>query len=584
MAVANDGVAEGESLGRVQLRSESGEIILVPKPSSNPNDPLNWSQGFKYYVAIITCFGMLMCTFLAAGPTVALVEIAMDFGGGPTADLATAIPLVAFFFTVSALTQGLGNLLWQPLINKYGKRPIYILSFSGYFATAIWSGASTSYDSELAARVLLGFFSGAGECLGPGTISDVFFLHERATAMSMYNFATGSGVSLGIIASGIITLNNSWRVIYWVGTILIGILLLLIIFTLPETAYNRNYDDEKDKDDIYENKKNPFRLSISIILDDDEKAQMTRYYEQSENKFGDAINEQTVLQEMDERVRRLEQAVLGDKRYSNLPRPTVQKKISYAKRLVVTSKERFTNESLWRMFIRPFVLILLPPIIWATLVMSVLIGFNVAISSSFANDFKIAYGFTAFQSGLCFFGAFVGGILGIPAGGPVGEWVANYFTIRNNGIREPEFRLPAIGISVLTAPLSLILYGVGLQYKMHFMVPVLGLSLLSFSGGQAINISFVYILDAYAPVAGEATITQLAFKSLIGFALSAYTNVWIAQQGQMMAFVEMGIITLFVLLLAVPLFVWGARLRRWSLGWRCVRFVDWDRGREGKGD
>lgn len=36
-------VVEEQSLGRVQLRSESGEIILVPKPSRDPNDPLNWS-------------------------------------------------------------------------------------------------------------------------------------------------------------------------------------------------------------------------------------------------------------------------------------------------------------------------------------------------------------------------------------------------------------------------------------------------------------------------------------------------------------------------------------------------------------
>jgi len=31
-----------KSLGRVQLRSETGEVILIPKPSSDPNDPLNW--------------------------------------------------------------------------------------------------------------------------------------------------------------------------------------------------------------------------------------------------------------------------------------------------------------------------------------------------------------------------------------------------------------------------------------------------------------------------------------------------------------------------------------------------------------
>jgi hypothetical protein len=65
----------------------------------------------------------------------------------------------------------------------------------------------------------------------------------------------------------------------------------------------------------------------------------------------------------------------------------------------------------------------------------------------------------------------------VPASGPAGEAVANYFTVRNRGIREPEFRLPAIAISVITAPLGLVLYGAGLQYELPFMVPIVGLSL-----------------------------------------------------------------------------------------------------------
>lgn len=191
-----------EELGRVRLRSKSGEVILVPKPSSDINDPLNWyvqyirksrncnltpvdrSQPFKYYVAIVTCLGMVMCTFLAAGPTVAIVEIAMDFGGGPNSNLAVVLPNAALFFTVSALTQGTGNLVWMPLIIKYGRRPIYIISFSGYILTALWSGFATNYKSEMIARILLGFFSGAGECLGPRTISDLFFIHERGSVMA----------------------------------------------------------------------------------------------------------------------------------------------------------------------------------------------------------------------------------------------------------------------------------------------------------------------------------------------------------------------------------------------------------------
>ena len=42
MAVEASAGLEESQLGRVQLRSENGEIILIPKPSSDPNDPLNW--------------------------------------------------------------------------------------------------------------------------------------------------------------------------------------------------------------------------------------------------------------------------------------------------------------------------------------------------------------------------------------------------------------------------------------------------------------------------------------------------------------------------------------------------------------
>jgi MFS family permease len=204
-------------------------------------------------------------------------------------------------------------------------------------------------------------------------------------APRMYNFATGSGVSIGIIISGAITLNNSWRVIYWTGAIMIGVLIILIIFTIPETAYNRSYDDSDDGD-VLENKNNPYRLSLSIILKDEEKARVAKYHQDSDRLESlpeeAAPNDTTIIQRLEERIGRLEAAVLGYPQYSPLPIDLPPQKKPYWRTLSLFTGETYTQDSLWKMFVRPFGLILLPPVLWATLVMSALVGFTVALSSA----------------------------------------------------------------------------------------------------------------------------------------------------------------------------------------------------------
>lgn len=197
-----------ETLGSVRLhRQDTHEVILIPTPSDDPNDPLNWydtliqpsttwlmmsrSARYRYYMAALVCLAMVMCNFLAAGPTVAIVEITIDFFGTPppspstpSPGFAAAIAKVAYFFTTTALLQGMGNLVWMPLIVKFGRRPVYLGSFTLYKGCAIWAGVSRSYTSELAARIIMGFAAGSGECIAPLTIADIFFLHERGLIMA----------------------------------------------------------------------------------------------------------------------------------------------------------------------------------------------------------------------------------------------------------------------------------------------------------------------------------------------------------------------------------------------------------------
>lgn len=69
----------------------------------------------------------------------------------------------------------------MPLIVKYGRRPVYVTAFTMYTIAAIWCAVATQYANFLVARIVMGIAAGAGECLAPVTIADIFFLHERGS-------------------------------------------------------------------------------------------------------------------------------------------------------------------------------------------------------------------------------------------------------------------------------------------------------------------------------------------------------------------------------------------------------------------
>ncbi|KAI0409720.1 major facilitator superfamily domain-containing protein [Xylaria palmicola] len=515
---------ETTKLGNVRLRDpHTNEVILIPSPSDDPNDPLNWSQAYKYYIAIIVCLAMLVCNFLAAGPTIAIVETAVDFF--PGYNLNVAISQVAYSFTTTALLQGTGNFVWVPLANKFGRRPIYVLSYAIYLATTIWLIFEKSYSRYLAGRILMGFGSGAAETIAPITITDIFFLHERGTIMALYTSFLSIGVALGILIDGLILINHDWRIIYVVAAPLVGLVFLLAIFTFPETAFLRDG------------------------------------------------RPQSALRSLKDDAGTVSEAELA-------PAPAhVPKKKSYLESLRLYNGT-LTGESLIKMVTRPLALIILPPVLWAALVQSVTIGFLVAVTSNAAVAFGEAYNFAAWQVGLTFAAAIIGSLAGIPAGGQLGDLVADRLTRRNGGMRTPEMRLPAVTVSLVTAPLALILYGVGIQHRLHWICPTIGLGLLNFSITQATNICLVYVIDAYRPIAGEITLTILGFKSLFGFLLSFYTNPWVEQAGYQSAYGTMAAISASVLLLWIPFYFWGDHIRHQSWEWKLVSYIHWTRDRE----
>lgn len=122
---------------------------------------------------------------------------------------------------------------------------------------------------------------------------------------------------------------------------------------------------------------------------------------------------------------------------------------------------------------------------------------------------------------------------------------------------------------------------------------------VNFSIVQATNIVLVYVIDAYRPVAGEVTLAVMGFKcestrlkislasgltdvnaALFGFLLSFYTNPWVEQSGYLNAYGAMAGISAAVLILWVPLYVWGRNIRHVTWSWPVISYVHWSEDRE----
>ncbi|KAF4969205.1 hypothetical protein FZEAL_10271 [Fusarium zealandicum] len=139
------------TLGGLRLRNKNtNEIILIPTPTNDPNDPLSWSKPYRVYIAVLVSCAIFFSNFLAAGPTVAILSTTEYFFGPPGLDFNAKVAQIAYLYTTTALLQGMGNVIWMPLISKYGRRPIYVVSFTLYTCVSAWAGSATSYSSALA--------------------------------------------------------------------------------------------------------------------------------------------------------------------------------------------------------------------------------------------------------------------------------------------------------------------------------------------------------------------------------------------------------------------------------------------------
>ena len=137
--------------------------------------------------------------------------------------------LTVFLLVASVATPILGK-----LGDQYGKERLLVISLAIFFVGSVGAAAAWNIWSLIAWRAV----QGAGAAVFPlsyGIIRDEFPREKVGVAIGLVSAVFGIGGGFGIVLSGVIVDNVSWRWLFIVGAVGIGIAMVLVYLFVPES-------------------------------------------------------------------------------------------------------------------------------------------------------------------------------------------------------------------------------------------------------------------------------------------------------------------------------------------------------------
>ncbi|KAH8682698.1 major facilitator superfamily domain-containing protein [Xylariales sp. PMI_506] len=217
---------DGESSSDLEKGAPAPREFVTFK-IGDPENPQNWSRAFRWYITVLAAIVVVCIAFGSSIVTGGLGLIEDKYN----------VSLVVANLTCSIMVVGfaVGPLIWSPLSEIIGRRPVYIISMSLYFIFNIPCALAKNIGTLLVCRFLCGVFSSSGLALAGSTIADIWKLEERGMAIAYFAAGPYAGPVLGPIVSGWINVGSKrLDLFFWVNMAFIGV-VTIFIGLVPET-------------------------------------------------------------------------------------------------------------------------------------------------------------------------------------------------------------------------------------------------------------------------------------------------------------------------------------------------------------
>ena len=176
---------------------------------------------------------VLLGVLSALGP----FSIDMYLPGFPAiaADLGTTIPEVGYSLTSYFVGISVGQLLYGPIVDRFGRRKPLIFGLSLYIVAAVCCALSPTIHWLIGLRGLLAIGGCAGMVAGRAVVRDLFPPAEIAKVIATLMLIMGVAPMIAPSIGGWMVTALGWRAIFFTLALICAAMLTGVLFLLPES-------------------------------------------------------------------------------------------------------------------------------------------------------------------------------------------------------------------------------------------------------------------------------------------------------------------------------------------------------------
>ncbi|KGQ87496.1 multidrug resistance protein [Candida albicans P87] len=212
------------------IDSESG-LRLVEWVDGDKHNPKNISKAKKWLYTLVLgaiCFVVALGSAIVTGD---MERPAEYFGVSEEVIILASV-------TVFVIGFGVGPLVFAPMSEEVGRKPIYVVTLFIAVVFIVPCGAAKNIATLIVCRLIDGIAFSAPMTLIGGSLADIWEGPERGTAMAIFSAAPFLGPVCGPIFGGLLCDHApTWRWIYWTFLIVAGVFYAIFIAIVPETHH-----------------------------------------------------------------------------------------------------------------------------------------------------------------------------------------------------------------------------------------------------------------------------------------------------------------------------------------------------------